>query len=128
MFVTKLGHYPIVLGIPWMKLHDVVIRFSSYTLTFRSQYGTAYCNQTSTVAHTITSEPPESTLCSLVSKVALYGPAVSAGAGEVVAQRITSPQMSNLTQANRSPQGVKPLPDTGSGNQPNARPDANADA
>jgi len=23
MFVTKLGHYPIVFGIPWMELHDV---------------------------------------------------------------------------------------------------------
>ena len=36
MFVTKLGHYPIVLGIPWMELHDVAIRFSSRTLTFGS--------------------------------------------------------------------------------------------
>jgi len=25
IFVTKLGHYPIVLGIPWLKLHDVAI-------------------------------------------------------------------------------------------------------
>jgi predicted aspartyl protease len=25
MFVTKLGHYPIVQGIPWLKQHDVAI-------------------------------------------------------------------------------------------------------
>jgi transposase InsO family protein len=35
-FVTKLGHYPIVLGIPWMQYHDVAIRFSSNTVTFDS--------------------------------------------------------------------------------------------
>jgi hypothetical protein len=28
MFVTKLGHYPIVLGIPWLRLHDVAVRFA----------------------------------------------------------------------------------------------------
>ena len=22
MFVTKLGHYPVILGIPWLRLHD----------------------------------------------------------------------------------------------------------
>jgi len=42
MFVTKLGHYPIVLGMPWMELHDVAIRFSSRTLTFGSQYCIAH--------------------------------------------------------------------------------------
>jgi hypothetical protein len=36
MFVTKLGHYPIVLGIPWLKQHDVVIRFASNLVTFGS--------------------------------------------------------------------------------------------
>jgi hypothetical protein len=34
MFVTKLGHYPIVLGVPWLRLHDVAVRFSSNTVTF----------------------------------------------------------------------------------------------
>jgi len=34
MFVTKLGHYLIMLGIPWMALQDVAIWFSSCTLTF----------------------------------------------------------------------------------------------
>jgi predicted aspartyl protease len=27
MFVTKLGHYPLVLGIPWLKDHDPTIEF-----------------------------------------------------------------------------------------------------
>ena len=34
MFVTKLRHYPIVLGIPWLRLNDVAVRFASYTVTF----------------------------------------------------------------------------------------------
>jgi len=29
MFVTKLGHYAVVLSIPWLELHNVAIRFSS---------------------------------------------------------------------------------------------------
>jgi hypothetical protein len=34
MVVTKLGHYPIVLGIPWLRLHNVAVRFASNTVTF----------------------------------------------------------------------------------------------
>jgi hypothetical protein len=34
MFVTKLGYYPIVLGIPWLKEHNVAIRFASNLVTF----------------------------------------------------------------------------------------------
>jgi len=37
MSVTKLGHYPIVLGIPWLQLHDVAVCFASNTVTFGSQ-------------------------------------------------------------------------------------------
>jgi hypothetical protein len=43
MFVTKLGRYPILLGIPWLKQHDVVIRFTSNLVTFGSQYCLAHC-------------------------------------------------------------------------------------
>jgi predicted aspartyl protease len=43
MFVTKLGRYPIVLGIPWLKQHDVVICFTSNLVTFGSQYCLAHC-------------------------------------------------------------------------------------
>jgi hypothetical protein len=34
MFVTKLGHYSIVLGIPWLELRDVAVRFPSNTVSF----------------------------------------------------------------------------------------------
>jgi hypothetical protein len=35
-FVTNLGHYSLVLGIPWLRHHDVSIRFSRNTITFDS--------------------------------------------------------------------------------------------
>jgi len=75
MFVTKLGHYPIILSIPWMKLPDVAIHFSSCTLTFGSQYCIAHYNPVPTMPYAITSEFPEPALCSLVSKVGPCGPA-----------------------------------------------------
>jgi transposase InsO family protein len=81
MFVTKLGHYPVVLGIPWLELHDVAIRFSSRTLTFGSQYCASHCNQTPTVVHAH----------SLASKIAHEESVVSAGAGEFEARSFTSP-------------------------------------
>ena len=36
MFVTNLGHYPLVLGLPWLRAHDVNIRFAANTITFES--------------------------------------------------------------------------------------------
>jgi len=38
MFVTKSEHYAIVLGIPWLHLHDIAVRFTSNTISFWSQY------------------------------------------------------------------------------------------
>jgi hypothetical protein len=35
-FVTKLNHYALVLGIPWLKKHDVTVRFASNTFIFDS--------------------------------------------------------------------------------------------
>jgi hypothetical protein len=43
MFVTKLGCYPLMLGIPWLKQHDVIIRFTSNLVTFGSQHCLAHC-------------------------------------------------------------------------------------
>ena len=43
-YVTKLGHYPIVLGIPWLRHHDVHIRFPTNTVTFNSPFCVSICN------------------------------------------------------------------------------------
>jgi hypothetical protein len=47
MFITKLGHYPIVFGIPWLQLQDVAVRFASNTVTFGSQYCITHCHDIS---------------------------------------------------------------------------------
>ena len=43
MFVTKLRHYPIVLGLPWLCQHDVNISFAKNTLTFDSKFCLNHC-------------------------------------------------------------------------------------
>jgi hypothetical protein len=59
MFITKLGHYPIVLGIPWLRLHDVAVRFASNTLSFISQYCITRCHDRPVTIQRVTEEPPE---------------------------------------------------------------------
>ena len=44
-FVTKLGHYPVVVGIPWMARHDVRISFKTNELTFDSAFCLRHCCQ-----------------------------------------------------------------------------------
>jgi hypothetical protein len=58
MFVRKLGHYPIVLGILWLRLRDVAVRFASNTVTFGSQYCVNYCQQADVTVQGVTEEPP----------------------------------------------------------------------
>jgi len=57
MFVTKLGHYPIVLAIAWLRLHDVAVRFASNTVTFGSQYCVYHCQEAPVTVHGVTKEP-----------------------------------------------------------------------
>ena len=41
--VTTLGHYPVILGVSWLKKHDPVICWSEHTLTFKSRYCLSSC-------------------------------------------------------------------------------------
>lgn len=59
MFVTKLSYYPIVLGMPWIRLHDVGVWFASNTVTFTSQYCFTPCDDLFVTAEAFTEEPPE---------------------------------------------------------------------
>lgn len=43
-FVTKLGSYPLVLGIPWLQLHDPELRFKDNTINFNSDDCKNQCN------------------------------------------------------------------------------------
>jgi len=90
MFITKLGHYPVVLDVPWLELPDVAIRFSSHTLTLGSQYCASHCNQIPTIVHAD----------SLMPKVAHEEPVVSTGAGEFGNRSFTSPKFFFQNQVN----------------------------
>ncbi|KAH8145182.1 uncharacterized protein LAJ45_10742 [Morchella importuna] len=60
-FVTKLGHYPIVMGIPWMRRHDVTIRPKENLLIFDSQNCCQNCSLSGTtvIVHGISIPLPE---------------------------------------------------------------------
>ena len=59
MFITALGHYPIVLVIPWLRQHDVGIRFASDLITFGSKYCQAHCSEFPTTIKAMQQDPPE---------------------------------------------------------------------
>jgi len=59
MFVTKLGHYPIVPGIPGLRLHDVAVQFASNIVSLGSQYCTTHCHDAPVTVQGVTEEPPE---------------------------------------------------------------------
>lgn len=43
-FVTKLGSYPVVLGIPWLQRHDPELQFKDNTILFNSNHRKQICN------------------------------------------------------------------------------------
>lgn len=43
LLVTRLGHYHIVLGIPWLQRHDPLVKFSANNLSFNSSFCTEHC-------------------------------------------------------------------------------------
>ena len=59
MFVTKLGHYPIILLIPCLRFHDVAVRFASNTVTSGSEYCGPHCPTSPFAVQAVTEEPPE---------------------------------------------------------------------
>lgn len=44
LFVISLSHYPIILGIPQLKLHNPELKFSKGTMLFNSPYCQNNCN------------------------------------------------------------------------------------
>lgn len=43
-YVTQLTRYPIVLKIPWLKQHDLTIRYSAHTVLFDSNHCRNHCD------------------------------------------------------------------------------------
>lgn len=51
-FVTKLGHYPLVLGIPWLRFHGVTVSFGSDRISFDSPSCINRCMKEKVVVNT----------------------------------------------------------------------------
>jgi len=50
-YITKLGRYPIILGLPWMQYHDISIEFGQNRVQFKSRFCQRNCfNNTSPLA------------------------------------------------------------------------------
>ena len=58
-FITHLGYYPLVLGKPWPKRHDVSIRFATHTVIFDLPYCLNNCAECAVQIKGITIDPPE---------------------------------------------------------------------
>jgi hypothetical protein len=75
IFITKLGHYLIVLGIPWLKQHDIAICFASNLITFGSQYCLAHCNHWAVRVWGTSKELPDSlSMNATLISIAIVGP------------------------------------------------------
>jgi hypothetical protein len=75
IFVTKLGHYPIISGIPWVKQQDITMRFTSNLITFGSQYSLAQYNDRAVIVHGTSKNPPELLSTNAASlSIAMIGP------------------------------------------------------
>ena len=44
LYVTKLGHYPVILGLPWIRQHNLRIDFAGNSFLFDSKYCQKHCN------------------------------------------------------------------------------------
>jgi hypothetical protein len=77
LFVTRLSHYPIILGIPWLKLHDPELKFGQGTMLFNSSYCQRYCNTPSrpTRIHAVPDVPAKERPENVVRPVAAPEPA-----------------------------------------------------
>ena len=60
-FVTKLGHYPLLLGIPWVRHHNPCIDWAKDTIDFISPRCTTTCAPRPTRAQTFDIPPPRPT-------------------------------------------------------------------
>ena len=66
-FVIKLGHYPLVLGIPWLQHHNPHIDWEKDTIDFVSRQFTTTCAPCPTKATTRDIPPPRSSTINIAA-------------------------------------------------------------
>lgn len=72
VFITKLGHYPIILGLSWYQLHSVTVKFQSQRIGFERSYFQQHCQHHSSIwvwdnhmAKTADLERPKLDICAV---------------------------------------------------------------
>lgn len=55
--VSSLAHYPIVLGIPWLRCHDAHLDFKENTVSFPSSFCTSHCLPSSSTVQALAEHP-----------------------------------------------------------------------
>jgi hypothetical protein len=58
-FVSKVGHYLTVPGVPWPQLHSFAVLFTWNILRFGYQFCTRHCHDTPVIVQWFTEEPPQ---------------------------------------------------------------------
>jgi hypothetical protein len=73
--VPKLGLYPIVLGLPWLQLHDITVKFQNRSIGFESNYCQQHCQHYTRVRvwgnHMESSHKPEKSKLDICAVAAL---------------------------------------------------------
>ena len=69
-FITTLGRYPIVLRKPWLKKHDVSIRFATDTVAFDSDYCLSHCVNSAVKVKGISIDTPNCSSIAMISAAA----------------------------------------------------------
>jgi len=59
MFVTKLGHFPIVLGFPWLRIQDFTVQCTVNLVNYGSHYYTTSSHNGPVRVYVVTEEPPD---------------------------------------------------------------------
>ena len=54
LYITGLNQYPIILGLPWLRRHEVDANFGSNTLTMSSSHCLKHCCASPVVIHALT--------------------------------------------------------------------------
>jgi transposase InsO family protein len=90
--VTCLGHYPIILGMPWLTRHDPEVKWSQHQLAFRSSFCHRHC---------------------LKQPIALSSPAAIGPASPVPSPQ-SQPSPSPVSSPQSSPRSVPPSPQSSS--------------
>ena len=109
--ITRLGQYPIILGMPWLKLHNPSIKWAAHNITFDSTLCQQQCcnhvHSISTLSHRPTSDHTQQHFNSKVDKLDQPDHAYSKITGNVIKlHQFDQTPNSNVTKLNTNDHAI----------------------